>query len=948
MVVKSQNSAKKYRNKFLFGLVSGLAVLAIFLETTQAKILAEVTYNYGIGSTQTRQVLFDNQDQINSLLASGTATVKKIRDVPDNLSKEEYDRITNDVNNYNQQQDRLDTNNASSSLWSIANWLPDKILRVLLAIIYIILWLFYSITYGLVYLAESILKLVIDPTIIKALGGLSTAEFVKNVAQTLANLCNIFYLLFLLYIAFMTIIGKVDTWRLLFKLVMAALLTNFGLVLAGAIIDVSQVIMYSIFTPDKIQAGFSPGTEILQTIQDKLKIGSTSLSGLYDLASKIFGWDKTGELLKDVLNMIFLIFVALALVVTLLTVALILMVRIIALWIILILSPIAFLFYVLPQTEKWWDEWLENLFKYAFTGPILVFFLWLAKKIAENFKNIEELNRLGNNLPNQNDLKYAFYALVAQNFSSFFQMLILVVVIWAGILIANKFRIYSAPGIDRLIGSTKRLGLGALSAIGLAGKGIKAGSWSISGIRQKLRDRKIEKTRSEMGALKAEGKHNAAAVKENEVKALEEKNKQAKESKEKWMRRFAFTSPAFLKKRFSSYWKQRGEEYQGDLNKAFSGFTNVLFNKWQKQKVAALNSREALYDFQREIQEKIKKYRDPATTPEEKLVISEEIKSIIKGIAEKTTKDTQTQNTIQNVLKNSLYSDPAHTILQDDTTLPLHSINQLIPSTALLSNIDILGEAAKLDREEAFDFLKEEKNREEEAKKQKEYAEKIREQEKEGKFNPEFAIRQVIRGSVGKIEQRAIADHLATSSRNFGKFVESINREIGNLANPNDVSTAMNFLKDRLSENDMINILRIAEKDADKNNNLSQLGWMKFDPILNKSRATTEHEREEILKKHISGWSYQKKIAKTNPIVFDFYTDNAGVRHLKDKVATKVLFRSIDFNKVINTSKILADIDSDISTKTRNLLKDVNNMPYFRPFVDPAQQIDYDTFTQGL
>jgi len=904
MASQTPNSQKSAKKKIILGLLAALAVFAAIFSSTQAKILAEVTYNYGVGSTQTRQVIFDSQGQIDSLLASGTATVKKIRDIPDNLSKEEYDKIVNETNDYNQQQEQLDTKNASSSLWSIASWLPDKILRVLLAILYIVLWLFYSIAYGLVYLAESILKLVIDPALIKALGGLSTADFVKSVAQTLANLCNIFYLIFLLYIAFMTIIRKADTWRLLFKLVMAALLTNFGLVLAGAIIDVSQVIMYSIFTPDKIQAGFSPGTEILLKIQEKLKIGSGSLSGLYDLASKIFGWDKTGELLKDVLNLIFLIFVALALVITLLTVALILMIRIIALWIILILSPVAFLFYVLPQTEKWWNEWLESLFKYAFTGPILVFFLWLAKKIADNFKNIEELNKLGNNLPNQDDLKYAFYALVAQNFASFFQMLVLVAVIWAGILIANKFGIKGAKSLDQLLKSTGNLpgkiARGWGHAVSAVGRTTMLGKKAF----QILRGKKIEGLEKKK-ALAGEGTAKAKDL-SKEIEYIQQKMAKKDERMIKWRKGFALFTPQTIKQEFAKYWSNREKEYfeqSGDSLREFSrNFLNRLWDtprtiRGQKRRDVELTSDNAaigLLDNNRDLQKLREKFADFEAKYdwENRDKTEKEIDDLINNFTKTVTEDEAEQKRISVKIKKDVMMGTPNDNFLGRYTLQVR---------------DLAEEKKKGEMKESFEAKAEKERR---VKAKEEYLEKI----------PDLTLEQMItmfrRGDGGPDMQIALLRKIAVSGKHFGDLMQKMIDKYDNNAlsqekfgkNLDQLTSserenvtqearrrALEEMKLMTSGLEVIKGMRAADKEARTARNLAQIGYITFDKVAGKWRMAEEKERISAIGKFVK----DMRPIEIQQLHVQSFEDPIARRSLAENINWKYLYDHDRFKKEV-------------------------------------------------
>jgi len=52
--------------------------------------------------------------------------------------------------------------------------------------------------------------------------------------------------------------------------------------------------------------------------------------------------------------------------------------RHIAIWILTILSPLAFVAWVLPQTKKFWDMWWQQLIQWSILGIVFMFFIYLA------------------------------------------------------------------------------------------------------------------------------------------------------------------------------------------------------------------------------------------------------------------------------------------------------------------------------------------------------------------------------------------------------------------------------------------------------------------------------------------------------------------------------------------------------------------------------------------
>lgn len=179
------------------------------------------------------------------------------------------------------------------------------------------------------------------------------------------DLCNMFFVVILLIIAFATILGQEEygAKKMLPKLIMAAVLINFSKLICGLMIDVSNVVMLT-FVNAFSAIGAGNMIEMLG-IANVVKIASTSIETVTFgavVASYIFG----------------LIYVVIATIVVAAMVAM-LVVRLVMIWILVVLSPFAFFLQAVPgkgkqYSEKWWGMWTENLL----VGPIIAFFLWLS------------------------------------------------------------------------------------------------------------------------------------------------------------------------------------------------------------------------------------------------------------------------------------------------------------------------------------------------------------------------------------------------------------------------------------------------------------------------------------------------------------------------------------------------------------------------------------------
>lgn len=179
------------------------------------------------------------------------------------------------------------------------------------------------------------------------------------------DLCNMFFILILLVIAFATILRleNYSVKKLLPKLIIMAVLINFSKTICGLLIDFSQVIMLTFMH----SLGHAEGN-----LYQALGLSKLFTFSDYNLAKE----DVTflSLIISLILGLILLIISGI--VITIFTV--ILFFRMVALWILIILSPLAFIASVLPSTSKYFSQWLSQFTNYLIVGPVLAFFLWLA------------------------------------------------------------------------------------------------------------------------------------------------------------------------------------------------------------------------------------------------------------------------------------------------------------------------------------------------------------------------------------------------------------------------------------------------------------------------------------------------------------------------------------------------------------------------------------------
>lgn len=194
-------------------------------------------------------------------------------------------------------------------------------------------------------------------------------DFINSPAVTngwviLRDLCNMFFVLILLVIAFATVLNRENyaMKKLLPKFIIAAILINFSRLICGIIIDFAQVVMLTFVN------GFRD-------------IGGGNLANMLGISGYLsMSADSTQEVntLTIVGTYILALLYSIIATVVVATMLFVLVVRMVMIWIYVVLSPLPYLLSVLPATEKYASKWWDEFSKNVVAGPILAFFIWLS------------------------------------------------------------------------------------------------------------------------------------------------------------------------------------------------------------------------------------------------------------------------------------------------------------------------------------------------------------------------------------------------------------------------------------------------------------------------------------------------------------------------------------------------------------------------------------------
>ncbi|MCK9351318.1 MAG: hypothetical protein WCT49_00200 [Candidatus Paceibacterota bacterium] len=197
------------------------------------------------------------------------------------------------------------------------------------------------------------------------------------------DVANTFFIFILLYIAIMTILGKLSgqTKKLLMSVIVVALFMNFSMYITRFIVDVGNMVAIEFYNafPDEsglyidfngieqhnITGGFLHA--VLIPVQDALVH--------LNLSQDHWAWIAFVYFLCGVLMIIF-IFVMLA--------ASFLMIgRVAMIWALMIISPLAFFSYATPQFSSKFGAWLSELTKQVFFPAPFLFFVYIASRLVQ-------------------------------------------------------------------------------------------------------------------------------------------------------------------------------------------------------------------------------------------------------------------------------------------------------------------------------------------------------------------------------------------------------------------------------------------------------------------------------------------------------------------------------------------------------------------------------------
>ncbi len=191
------------------------------------------------------------------------------------------------------------------------------------------------------------------------------------------DVVNMFFIVILLAISFGTMfrMEEYQYKHVLGRLLTMAVLVNFSKGIAGFFIDFAQVIMLTFVNGFKEAAAGN-------------FINGFHLDQMFEFAENASPEQAADESVFLYAALLALITIAITTVVIGVYIV-IFVLRIVALWFLIIISPLAFLANAWPgKGHEYHAQWWEYFGKYASTGPILAFFLWLSLAVMQFSSNV--------------------------------------------------------------------------------------------------------------------------------------------------------------------------------------------------------------------------------------------------------------------------------------------------------------------------------------------------------------------------------------------------------------------------------------------------------------------------------------------------------------------------------------------------------------------------------
>ncbi len=279
---------------------------------------------------------------------------------------------------------------------------------------HVLLWILLAIA-TLIGLMVDLINFALSDT----LNSIYNSDGLLTGWKAVRDFLNIFFIFFLLFSAFATIfqVSKYHIKSTWVMIVVMALLVNFSWPISRVLIDVSNVTM-SYIIGDNGNSATSSG--LMAKLGENANFVDMMIGSSYFTTKKgsKIGGDASGLMpaliIGIIIGAIFLFTVG--------AIAMILLIRVILLAVLLVFSSAGFVLMAFPSTRAIASQWWDAFNKQIFLGPIILFSLLLSVTVMDAMSN--EFSAASGGL--------------SEVFKSMPQYAVAIILIWTGILAAQK------------------------------------------------------------------------------------------------------------------------------------------------------------------------------------------------------------------------------------------------------------------------------------------------------------------------------------------------------------------------------------------------------------------------------------------------------------------------------------------------------------------------------
>lgn len=307
----------------------------------------------------------------------------------------------------------------------------------------------------LTYLAGGILNFAIKYTVVDMSDHIDGTGSINVAWSAIRDVANMAFIFILLWAAIQTVLGiGKDNKNLIVKVVLVAIFINFSLFATKLIIDAANV--FAIYFYDAIAPG---ALDVIATtgLSDRL-MNTFNLQSIWDATEA--GLDGSKLLIIGVMGTVVTLIAAFVF----FAIAIMFVIRFVVLIFVLILSPLAFLSFILPELDDKRKQWWAALTSQAFFAPVFFLLIWIVIVVSNGL--FEGGGNMATALTGVVNESGELQAPSVGDLGILMNFIVLIVMLIASLIIAKDISSKAGPAVQK---ATKWLtGLAGGTTFGLA------------------------------------------------------------------------------------------------------------------------------------------------------------------------------------------------------------------------------------------------------------------------------------------------------------------------------------------------------------------------------------------------------------------------------------------------------------------------------------------------